>query len=145
MLHQGTCKLLNLVVSELVDEDYVQNNRNHSVSALIYGTTALLSKPGQVCCGVEAPTNKLTFVQISHCRPLRRWLVRGSSPAACAISYSVRTRRWPSTPPPSAQTPISRTCSSRCSCTSPSSVRRCSSTAGANTRSRDRTSNRKVV
>lgn len=44
---EGTCKLLNLVISDLVDEDFVLHNRTHAVSALIFGTTALLSKPGQ--------------------------------------------------------------------------------------------------
>lgn len=44
---EGTCRLLSLVISEIVDEDYVQHNRDHSVAALIYGTSAMLSKPGQ--------------------------------------------------------------------------------------------------
>ena len=44
---EGTCKLLNLVISDLVDEDYVIHNRNQAVSALMFGTSALLSKPGQ--------------------------------------------------------------------------------------------------
>ncbi|KAK6178037.1 hypothetical protein SNE40_012876 [Patella caerulea] len=44
---EGTCKLLNLVISDLVDEDYVKNHRHQAVSALIFGTAALLSKPGQ--------------------------------------------------------------------------------------------------
>lgn len=44
---EGTCKLLNLVISDLVDEDYVIHHRRQSISALIFGTSALLSKPGQ--------------------------------------------------------------------------------------------------
>lgn len=44
---EGTCKLLNLVVSDLVDEDYVIHHRKQSISALVFGTSALLSKPGQ--------------------------------------------------------------------------------------------------
>lgn len=44
---EGTCKLLNLVVSDLVDEDYVVNNRPHPASALLFGMSSLLSKPGQ--------------------------------------------------------------------------------------------------
>ncbi|KAL4231139.1 Transmembrane protein 180 [Mactra antiquata] len=44
---EGTCKLLNLVISDLVDEDYVLHHRNQAVSALMFGTAALLSKPGQ--------------------------------------------------------------------------------------------------
>lgn len=44
---EGTCKLLNLVISDLVDEDYVLHRRSQAVSALMFGTTALLSKPGQ--------------------------------------------------------------------------------------------------
>lgn len=44
---EGTCKLLALVISDLVDEDFVRNNRNEPVSALIFGTANLLAKPGQ--------------------------------------------------------------------------------------------------
>lgn len=44
---EGTCKLLNLVISDLVDEDYVIHHRKQSISALVFGTSALLSKPGQ--------------------------------------------------------------------------------------------------
>ncbi|KAK7465945.1 hypothetical protein BaRGS_00037483 [Batillaria attramentaria] len=44
---EGTCKLLSLVISDLVDEDFVINGRRQAVSALIFGTAALLSKPGQ--------------------------------------------------------------------------------------------------
>ncbi|XP_052772156.1 transmembrane protein 180-like [Mya arenaria] len=44
---EGTCKLLNLVISDLVDEDFVLHHRHQPVSALMFGTAALLSKPGQ--------------------------------------------------------------------------------------------------
>lgn len=44
---EGTCKLLNLVISDLVDEDFVKFKRKSPVSALVFGTSALLSKPGQ--------------------------------------------------------------------------------------------------
>lgn len=44
---EGTCKLLNLVVSDMVDEDYVLHDRPHPVSALLFGMSSLLSKPGQ--------------------------------------------------------------------------------------------------
>lgn len=44
---EGTCKLLNLIISDLVDEDFVLHNRKQAISALIFGTSALLSKPGQ--------------------------------------------------------------------------------------------------
>ncbi|XP_076467404.1 transmembrane protein 180-like isoform X2 [Babylonia areolata] len=44
---EGTCKLLSLVISDLVDEDFVLHKRRQAVSALIFGTSALLSKPGQ--------------------------------------------------------------------------------------------------
>ena len=47
MFTEGTCKLLNLVISDLVDEDYVLHHRQQAVSALMFGTAALLSKPGQ--------------------------------------------------------------------------------------------------
>eukprot|EP00794_Sanderia_malayensis_P005139 gene5139-5787_t len=44
---EGTCKLLNLVISDLVDEDFVLQQRKTAISALIFGMAALLSKPGQ--------------------------------------------------------------------------------------------------
>ncbi|KAH3707374.1 transmembrane protein 180-like [Dreissena polymorpha] len=44
---EGTCKLLTLVISDLVDEDFVLHHRSQAVSALMFGTAALLSKPGQ--------------------------------------------------------------------------------------------------
>lgn len=44
---EGTCKLLNLVITDLVDEDVVLHKRGQAVSALMFGTIAFLSKPGQ--------------------------------------------------------------------------------------------------
>lgn len=44
---EGTCKLLNLIISDLVDEDFVIHNRSQAISALVFGTAALFSKPGQ--------------------------------------------------------------------------------------------------
>ena len=44
---EGTCKLLNLIITDLVDEDYVLNKRKTPISALIFGTTSFLAKPGQ--------------------------------------------------------------------------------------------------
>ena len=47
MFTEGTCKLLNLIISDLVDEDFVLHKRKQTISALVFGTSALLSKPGQ--------------------------------------------------------------------------------------------------
>ncbi|XP_053548444.1 transmembrane protein 180 [Bombina bombina] len=44
---EGTCKLLNLVVTDLVDEDFVLNRRKQAASALMFGMVALVTKPGQ--------------------------------------------------------------------------------------------------
>ncbi|XP_004365139.1 transmembrane protein [Capsaspora owczarzaki ATCC 30864] len=44
---EGTCKLLGLVTSDLVDEDYIVHHRDQAVSALVFGTTNLVSKAGQ--------------------------------------------------------------------------------------------------
>jgi len=35
------------VISDLVDEDVVLHSRRQAISALMFGTVALLSKPGQ--------------------------------------------------------------------------------------------------
>uniref|UniRef100_A0A8B9BRG1 Major facilitator superfamily domain containing 13A n=1 Tax=Anser brachyrhynchus TaxID=132585 RepID=A0A8B9BRG1_9AVES len=44
---EGTCKLLNLVVTDLVDEDLILNRRKQAASALLFGMVALVTKPGQ--------------------------------------------------------------------------------------------------
>jgi hypothetical protein len=44
---EGICKLLNLIIADLTDEDFVLNERPQPISALIYGTTSFLAKPGQ--------------------------------------------------------------------------------------------------
>ncbi|XP_029934101.1 transmembrane protein 180 [Myripristis murdjan] len=44
---EGTCKLLKLVISDLVDEDFVLNRRHQAASALLFGMVALVTKPGQ--------------------------------------------------------------------------------------------------
>ncbi|XP_030630157.1 transmembrane protein 180 [Chanos chanos] len=44
---EGTCKLLNLVITDLVDEDFVLNRRQQAASALVFGMVALVTKPGQ--------------------------------------------------------------------------------------------------
>lgn len=44
---EGTCKLLSLVISDLIDEDYVRNNREEPISALMFGMANFLAKPGQ--------------------------------------------------------------------------------------------------
>lgn len=44
---EGTCRLLKLVISDLVDEDFVVNRRQQAASALLFGMVALLTKPGQ--------------------------------------------------------------------------------------------------
>ncbi|XP_005102836.1 transmembrane protein 180 [Aplysia californica] len=49
---EGTCKLLSLVISDLVDEDVVLHSRPKAVSALVFGTAALVSKPGQTLAPV---------------------------------------------------------------------------------------------
>lgn len=57
---EGICKLLCLVISDLVDEDMVLHQRPQAVSALIFGTSALLSKPGQTLAPI-AGTLLLTW------------------------------------------------------------------------------------
>lgn len=47
MFTEGTCKLLKLVISDLVDEDFVVNRRKQAASALLFGMVALVTKPGQ--------------------------------------------------------------------------------------------------
>ncbi|XP_051002660.1 transmembrane protein 180 [Acomys russatus] len=44
---EGTCKLLTLVITDLVDEDLVLNHRKQAASALLFGMVALVTKPGQ--------------------------------------------------------------------------------------------------
>ncbi len=68
---EGTCKMLNLVVSDLVDEDFIIHQRPEvrlparlppprarrargaqAVAALVFGTSNLLAKPGQTLAPV---------------------------------------------------------------------------------------------
>ncbi|ESO03349.1 hypothetical protein HELRODRAFT_112249 [Helobdella robusta] len=58
---EGTCKLLNLVITDLVDEDVVINQRSNSVSALMFGVVAFLSKPGQTMAPVIGTVLLSTF------------------------------------------------------------------------------------
>ncbi|XP_042192873.1 transmembrane protein 180 [Callorhinchus milii] len=44
---EGTCKLLTLVITDLIDEDFVLNRRKQAASALVFGMVALVTKPGQ--------------------------------------------------------------------------------------------------
>uniref|UniRef100_UPI0035902372 transmembrane protein 180 n=1 Tax=Myxine glutinosa TaxID=7769 RepID=UPI0035902372 len=44
---EGTCKLLYLVVSDLVDEDFVLHKRRHVASAMLFGMVAFVTRPGQ--------------------------------------------------------------------------------------------------
>jgi Na+/melibiose symporter-like transporter len=44
---EGVCKLLNLIISDLVDEDYTVNRRTSPIAALIFGSLSLVAKPGQ--------------------------------------------------------------------------------------------------
>ncbi|CAM9465498.1 unnamed protein product [Lampetra planeri] len=44
---EGTCRLLSMVISDLVDEDFVLNERRQAASALLFGMVALVTKPGQ--------------------------------------------------------------------------------------------------
>ena len=63
---EGTCKLCDLVVADLVDEDRVRNRRPHSIAVLIFGTTNLFSKPGQTL----APLVGFWFINGSFFRSL---------------------------------------------------------------------------
>ncbi|BHF58745.1 hypothetical protein SprV_0100170000 [Sparganum proliferum] len=44
---EGVCKLLSQIISDLVDEDFVLNDRAQPLSALMFGATSLLGRPGQ--------------------------------------------------------------------------------------------------
>ncbi|VDL92678.1 unnamed protein product [Schistocephalus solidus] len=44
---EGVCKLLSQIISDLVDEDFVLNDRVQPLSALMFGATSLLGRPGQ--------------------------------------------------------------------------------------------------
>ncbi|CBY34411.1 unnamed protein product [Oikopleura dioica] len=44
---EGICRLCDLVIADLIDQDFVENERKVTASAFFYGTAALLTKPGQ--------------------------------------------------------------------------------------------------
>jgi len=45
--NEAMCRHGNLVVADLVDEDYSINKRQESASTILYGANALFTKPGQ--------------------------------------------------------------------------------------------------
>eukprot|EP00466_Bigelowiella_natans_P007528 jgi/Bigna1/83799/fgenesh1_pg.115_\ len=57
---EGVCKLIDLSISDLADEDFVLNKRRHPIPALIYGAFALLSRVSQSL----APSSNLIIVTI---------------------------------------------------------------------------------
>ena len=44
---EGICKLCDLIISDLIDEDYVRHDRKSTASSFVFGSAALLTKPGQ--------------------------------------------------------------------------------------------------
>jgi len=44
---EGICKLCDLIISDLIDEDYVRHDRQSTASSFVFGSAALLTKPGQ--------------------------------------------------------------------------------------------------
>ncbi len=44
---EGVCRLMDLAISDLADEDYIKSRRKHPVPALVFGSCALLSRAGQ--------------------------------------------------------------------------------------------------
>lgn len=44
---EGICKLCDLIISDLIDEDFIENERESTASSFVFGTAALLTKPGQ--------------------------------------------------------------------------------------------------
>ncbi|CAG5107466.1 Oidioi.mRNA.OKI2018_I69.chr1.g3340.t1.cds [Oikopleura dioica] len=44
---EGICRLCDLVIADLIDQDFVENDRKVTASAFFFGSTALLTKPGQ--------------------------------------------------------------------------------------------------
>ncbi|CAF0927378.1 unnamed protein product [Rotaria sordida] len=47
MFTEGICKLFDLIITDLIDEDQFLHKRSSPLPALIFGTMAFLSKPGQ--------------------------------------------------------------------------------------------------
>ena len=90
---EGTCKLLTLVITDLVDEDVVLNDRRRGVSALIFGTAAFLSKPGQTLAPllgtllIAAETGKEVFAGEGEFRDKAAREVR-IAPSSCTHAIS---------------------------------------------------------
>ena len=80
---EGTCKLLNLVVTDLVDEDLVLNRRKQAASALLFGMVALVTKPGQTFAPLIGTW--LLCVYTGKC-PLESIMVEGGRPVSSVPS-----------------------------------------------------------
>jgi Na+/melibiose symporter-like transporter len=44
---EGICKLCDLIISDLIDEDYIKHHRQSTASQFVFGASALMTKPGQ--------------------------------------------------------------------------------------------------
>lgn len=47
MFTEGICKLSDLIITDLIDEDQIMHQRISPLPALMFGTMTFLSKPGQ--------------------------------------------------------------------------------------------------
>ena len=81
---EGTCKLLNLVISDLVDEDFVLNRRRQAASALLFGMVALVTKPGQTF----APLIGTWLLCFYTGTPRICALVYTGTPSVCVSAYT---------------------------------------------------------
>ncbi|MGH0128572.1 UNVERIFIED_CONTAM: hypothetical protein FKN15_030161 [Acipenser sinensis] len=71
---EGTCKLLNLVISDLVDEDLVMNHRQQAASALLFGMVALTEvelNPADCVVGAVVQIGSLSLTLEAGCIKLK--------------------------------------------------------------------------
>lgn len=49
---EGICKLFDLIITDLIDEDQIINERISPLPTLIFGTLTFLSKPGETLASI---------------------------------------------------------------------------------------------
>jgi hypothetical protein len=76
---EGICKLFDLIITDLIDEDQYLHQRISPLPTLIFGTMTFLSKPGQ------------TFASIISSRSLENFLL---IPMICSLCQIILWKKF---------------------------------------------------
>ena len=90
LITEGTCRLMNVALADVVDEDAARHARPDPVSALVFGTNAFLTKPAQ---SLAPALGWYALAAYTQERPDERGVVsRGLSEDYTSATPSLRSR-----------------------------------------------------